>query len=92
MVDHYGEVVATDDSSVGELLPVDVSLVTLSGTTKTTSVEGIFIFTGFTIHAAPGTDIGVKVSTTAIDDSQSTKAADNATYVPTVVIDVAVRT
>lgn len=91
IVDHLFQVVATDNESSGELLPVDPVNVTLSGVTKATAVNGVFTFTDFRVSAEPGTDVELYVSTAAVDTSKAEKAADSTTYNSSVVVDVDLR-
>jgi hypothetical protein len=67
LVDHYGQVVRTDNSSEGEISGGNSKEVTLTGQTKVSSDDGIFVFDSFVISATPGTSISLSVQTSSID-------------------------
>jgi hypothetical protein len=69
IIDDYGNIVNTDNTSLGEIVPVNPNTTTLSGVTKVNANEGIFDFSAFKISAAPGTTVGIRIETNAIDPS-----------------------
>jgi len=91
LVDHYGNVVTTDNSSSAELVAVDVATTTVSGVSKVTAVQGIFTFDKYIISAEPGTTAQVRVSTSAIDTSKATKALDSVLYAPAISVSAEMR-
>jgi hypothetical protein len=46
---------------MAELIPVDSTTATISGVTKVTAVEGIYVFDNFKITADPGQSINVYI-------------------------------
>jgi len=91
LMDHYGNVVTTDNSSSAELTPVDVSTTTVSGVSKVTAVQGLFTFDQYIISAEPGTTAEVRVFTSAIDTSKAEKAQDSVSYGPAISVSAEMR-
>ncbi|CAG9330612.1 unnamed protein product [Blepharisma stoltei] len=91
LVDYYGNIVATDSSSTAQLFPEDSASTTLSGTTKTTAVKGIYYFDSFVVSAKPGTSVSIKTTSTGIDTTKASKMSTNVSFIPSVTIDVTLR-
>ncbi|CAG9330615.1 unnamed protein product [Blepharisma stoltei] len=91
LVDYYGNIVSTDSSSTAQLFPEDSTSTTISGTTKTTAVNGLYIFTSFIVSAKPGTSISIKITSAGIDTSKQSKASTDTTFIPSVKVDVTLR-
>jgi hypothetical protein len=67
LVDHYGQVVRTDNSSAAEMSAENSIEVTLTGQTKVSAEDGIFVFDSLVVSATPGTSISLSVETSSID-------------------------
>jgi hypothetical protein len=91
LIDHYGNIVKTDNSSTAELIAVDVSTTTISGVSKVSAVQGIFTFDKYVIAAEPGTTAQVRVTTSAIDTSKAAKALDSVAYAPAIRVSAEMR-
>ena len=79
LVDHYGQVVASDSASLADLLPSD-SNTTITGNTRVQAVQGVFTFQGFTITAKPNSTISIHIVTSGIDLSKGMTAAPEDHY------------
>jgi hypothetical protein len=55
LIDHYGAVVTTDNSSQATVLPADSEHATVSGNIQATAVNGVLVFNSFKISTDPGT-------------------------------------
>ncbi|CAG9330614.1 unnamed protein product [Blepharisma stoltei] len=91
LVDYYGNIVSTDSSSTAQLFPEDSTSTTISGTTKTTAVNGLYNFTTFIVSAKPGTSISIKITSAGIDTSKQSKASTDTAFIPSVKVDVTLR-
>ncbi|CAG9309797.1 unnamed protein product [Blepharisma stoltei] len=90
LVDHNNQVIKTDNSSQAELIALDGST-SLSGETKVTAIEGVFYFDSFIVTSIPGSSIQIKVYTSAIDTSKSSKAKDQITYHENIYVNITLR-
>lgn len=68
LIDHYGHLVTTDDSSIAELTVDDPTKFTLSGQTKVVAAQGRYNITGFTLLGKPGSKAAVILSSSAIPE------------------------
>jgi hypothetical protein len=70
LIDKYGQVVKTDNSSTATLLS-ESSAVVLGGTTSVTAVNGVYSFSQYNIKAPPGSSQAVFIKTSAIQQPSS---------------------
>ncbi|CAG9321392.1 unnamed protein product [Blepharisma stoltei] len=68
LVDHYDQIIKTDNTSRAELQTVGAG-VSLLGSTNIHAVNGTFIFTNYTIIALPGSSVQLKVYSSVMDSS-----------------------
>jgi hypothetical protein len=66
LVDHSGQVVKTDNSSIASIFPADTANVTVSGNSKVTAVKGVYFFTEVKFTAQPGVNVKALFSSDAI--------------------------
>jgi hypothetical protein len=71
LIDHYGQVVRTDNSSTADLLPEDASSTSVTGETRVTSEQGVYVFNEAYVTSVPGTRVSFKVSSSAISSEES---------------------
>ena len=74
LLDHRGQIVASNNVDEGELVPKDPSVTTVTGTTKVTATNGVFVFDNFQIISEPGSNTAITVASSAIDPGKSDKA------------------
>lgn len=75
LLDHYGQVMATDSATLADLLPGASANVTITGTIRVQAVQGMFVFSGFTITAKPNSTTSINIYTSGVDLSKA-KTAD----------------
>mmetsp|Transcript_10585 Transcript_10585/g.20407 ORF Transcript_10585/g.20407 Transcript_10585/m.20407 type:complete len:511 (+) Transcript_10585:842-2374(+) len=78
LIDHYGQLVATDNDSTCDILPVNSNSTTLSGQTRVTSSKGVYEFTEVYVTSEPGTIVSFKISSAALNST----VADNSLTLP----------
>jgi hypothetical protein len=66
LVDHAGEVVKTDNSSIASISPEDSANVTVTGSTKAFADQGVYYFKDVRFSAGPGVSINVLLSSEAL--------------------------
>lgn len=67
IVDHYNKLITTDNSSSCDLLPLDTVGTAVTGETRVIAVKGLYEFSDVVITSKPGTSVGLKASSAAID-------------------------
>jgi hypothetical protein len=67
LVDHTGQVVKTDNSSIASIFPKDTANVTVTGNSKVTAVRGVYTFTEVKFSAQPGVSIKALFSSDVLD-------------------------
>jgi len=90
LVDKYGQIVATDNKSVGTLSPDNIENVTVTGENRVQAKAGVYYFTNVKFSADPGVEIKIKVTSDAIDNLPD--EATGAGLTPDIDIQVQVRT
>ncbi|CAG9325081.1 unnamed protein product [Blepharisma stoltei] len=70
IVDHYDQIIYTDNLSQVQLLANDPNTI-LFGTTTVTAFSGIFNFTDYVVIAPPGSSTKIKVYAPTIEDSNN---------------------
>ncbi|CAG9325853.1 unnamed protein product [Blepharisma stoltei] len=79
LVDHYNQVVKTDNISQAQLLNLNSDTI-LFGVTMTTALNGIFNFTDYVITAKPGTSTQIKIYTSAIKEAKGNSYSNSVLY------------
>mmetsp|Transcript_19548 Transcript_19548/g.35784 ORF Transcript_19548/g.35784 Transcript_19548/m.35784 type:complete len:783 (-) Transcript_19548:1495-3843(-) len=67
LVDHYNQIVKTDNESICDLLPANSTSTSVTGTTRVTAKQGIYEFSDIIISADPLTQISIKVSSDVLN-------------------------
>jgi hypothetical protein len=70
LLDHYGQVVASDNSSIGQLQATDTTKTTILGDFRVTAEQGMYNFTNLYVSSSPGTDVRVKVDSSVLDTEE----------------------
>jgi hypothetical protein len=73
LLDSLGQLVSTDSSSTAEISSSSDKVI-VSGTSKVTASEGLFVFDNVILYMDPGTNSNLTYSTTAIEKKQNSKA------------------
>jgi len=71
LVDHYGQIVTTDNSSECDLLPQNPETTAISGETRVSASRGVYEFTDVIVTSEPGTTVGFKVSSAVLASPDS---------------------
>mmetsp|Transcript_10898 Transcript_10898/g.21305 ORF Transcript_10898/g.21305 Transcript_10898/m.21305 type:complete len:1423 (-) Transcript_10898:160-4428(-) len=66
LIDHYGNIVATDDNSVAQLAALDTSSALVFGDTLVTAKGGVYNFTTTSITAKPGSKVELQINSDAL--------------------------
>lgn len=91
LVDHYGNVVVTDNSSVAQLRSKDQSLVAAVGNVQSVARQGVFEFYNVSFLGVPATLQRIHVFTAAINSRLKLLNKDPQNYYPSVVIELIFR-
>jgi hypothetical protein len=91
LLDHYDNVVTTDNTSQCEILPLDSTNTTLTGDTKIIAKQGTFKFDNFLVSAKPGSKTSLILEINSIDPSKSYKAQDGESYLSSAMIELSLR-
>lgn len=67
LLDHYGQIVTTDSSSLADLFPLHPDNTSVTGNTRVLAQKGAFQFLSYVITYAPGEITQVKVVTNGIE-------------------------
>lgn len=68
--DHAGEMVVYDSSSVLEIVPLNQTLSSITGSIKTKAIQGVYTLKDFTASGTPGSEQGFKATSSAISLSK----------------------
>jgi hypothetical protein len=71
LVDHYGQIVKTDNSSQCDILPTNVTSTAVTGDTRVKAAKGVYVFDDIVISASPMSSEVVKLSSDAIRVEES---------------------
>lgn len=71
LVDHYGQIVATDNSSTCDILPTDSSVSSVNGQTRTTAKKGVYEFSDIILVSQPKSTAKFRVSSSSISSDSS---------------------
>jgi hypothetical protein len=74
LVDHYGKIVESDNSSIADILTPDDLMSAVTGTTRVTAVMGIYEFDRVVLVAKPGSQVSFKITSNAIKSQESTSS------------------
>jgi predicted outer membrane repeat protein len=68
LVDILGQVITTDNTSIGTISPADTQNVTVTGTNRVQAYAGVYYFSDVKITAQPGVEIKISVTSNALSN------------------------
>lgn len=77
LVDHYGQVITTDNTSIGTISPVNTGNVTVTGEARVQAIAGIYYFSNVKFSANPGQTITLKVISDSLQNLASDASGEN---------------
>lgn len=90
LVDHFGNIVKTNNGSIARLSTVTPG-VTISGTTEVTSVNGIYFFSEYKVIFDPSNDVEIKAESDAIDPTKQNDSQTSSSFHDQVKIKIELR-
>jgi len=91
LIDHYGNIVTTDNSSTAQLVSSDLSKVSFIGILDVLAVKGVFEFVNIQASGVPTTTQRVNVTTSGVQMWLKNFSSDPTEYYDTVAVDLTFR-